>query len=175
MTSVGVSRAARETLRSRFLDQVQRWYFDDELPPTPDTLKPLEDCTEPLPEKTGELLDIPVGSTYGDAVDEFAPGGMYVLDLHGYPVREAVELADETLRTAHGTGFQFVQLIHGAPDIQHKMTAQVLGRGGIKWELRGCLARGDWDSWVYPRRSAKHRIGDGSMILAIKTSQNGVE
>ena len=159
-----------ESERARFEAVVQKWYFDDEASPTPDMLKPLEDCTEPLPEKTCEFLDLPVGSTYGDAVNEFAPGGMYVLDLHGLSVRDAIEIAEETINTAHEAGFRFVKLIHGAPEIRHHMTAQVLRRGGIKWELRGCLSRGDWDSWVYSRRSAKHRIGDGAMILALRAN-----
>lgn len=157
-----------ESERARFETVVQRWYFDDEPPPTPDTLMPLEGCTEPMSEKTCELLDLPVGSTYGDVVEHFAPNGMYVLDLHGYPVRQAVELAERMVKAAWEAGFEFIKVIHGAPDIRHKLSASVLGRGGIKCELRDCLSRGDWNQYVYPRRSRRHRIDDGSMILALR-------
>src|SRR5579885_595131 len=88
-----------------------------------------------------------------------------VLDLHGYSVWEAVELAEETIRKAWERGCRYVQLIHGAPDIRHWKIASVLGRGAIKWTLRGFLARGDWNELVYGRRSRRHQIDDGSMIL----------
>ena len=156
------------TLRSRFQVAVEKWYFDDASPPAPDVVKPLADDDEQLPEKSCDFLGLDVGSTYQDAVEVFAPGDMYVLDLHGYPVGQAIGIAEDTIKAAHDAGFGFVKLIHGAPDIRHKMTAEVLGRGGIKWELRGCLARGDWSEFVYPRRSMKHRIGDGAMILALR-------
>lgn len=168
MTDTRIQKETLESARSRFQLQIEKWGLGDGLPPSPDILKPLEDDGEMLPEKYCELLDLNDGSTYADAVEEFAPDDMYVLDLHGYPVRQAIELAEDTVKAAHEAGFGFVKLIHGAPDICHKMTADVLGRGGIKWELRGCLARGDWSKFVYPRRSMKHRIGDGEMILALR-------
>jgi hypothetical protein len=60
------------------------------------------------------------------------------------------------------------EAIHGAPDIGHHATAWALGRGGIKWALRGCLARGEWGEWGYSRRSTKHVIEDGAMTLALR-------
>ena len=166
MATTGIDK--HESVRSRFQVQIEKWYFDDALPPAPDVLKPLVDCCDTLPEKYCDLLGLAVGSTYRDAVDKFAPGDMYVLDLHGYPVRQAVEIAGDTVKAAYEAGFEYIKLIHGAPDVEHRMTAQVLGRGGIKWELRGFLARGDWSRYVYPRRSAKHGIGDGAMALALR-------
>lgn len=41
-------------------------------------------------------------------------------------------------------------------------------RGSIKWGLRGALARGEWDRFVYHRRSARHKIDAGSMTLALR-------
>jgi len=91
------------------------------------------------------------------------------VDLHGYPVWQAREVAENTIEEAlRQPDVASITLIHGAPYIRHHAAARALGRGGIKWSLRGCLARGEWDQWVYPRRSRKHRIGDGSMTLALR-------
>ena len=92
-----------------------------------------------------------------------------VVDLHGYPVWQALEVAEAAILDANQQpGVNSITLIHGAPDIRHHAVAQALRRGGIKWSLRGCLARGEWDKWVYPRWSKRHRIGDGSMTLALR-------
>ena len=108
--------------------------------------------------------------SYEQAVEKLPPlETVYVLDLHGYPVWQAVELATQSIRAAYEAGFEFIKLIHGAPDIRHHLTAQVLGRGGIKWSLRGCLSRGEWSDFVYSRRSSKHVIDDGSMTLKLRT------
>lgn len=94
--------------------------------------------------------------------------GKLVVDLHGYPVRQAVEVAEKAIRDARQDGFCLIKLIHGAPDIRHWKTAEVLGRGGIKWALRGALSRGDWRENVYGRRSRQHSVEDGSMTLALR-------
>jgi hypothetical protein len=91
------------------------------------------------------------------------------IDLHGHPVWEAVELATEKIKEAWEQGRTHVTFIHGAPDIRHWQTASVLGRGGIKWQLRGHLASGAWMPYAYNRRSSKHFIGDGSMTLALRS------
>jgi hypothetical protein len=90
------------------------------------------------------------------------------IDLHGYPVWEAIELASQKIKAAWEQGRTHITFIHGAPDIPRWSTALVLGRGGIKWALRGCLARGEWLPYAYNRRSSKHYIGDGSMTLALR-------
>lgn len=97
-----------------------------------------------------------------------ATEGTLVVDLHGYPVRQAVEVAEEAIRDARQNRFAFIKLIHGAPDIRHWQTASILGRGGIKWALRGALSRGDWGQNVYGRRSRRHTIDDGAMTLALR-------
>jgi len=92
----------------------------------------------------------------------------YTLDLHGYTVREAVELADKKVREAWENGYDHITLIHGCPDVRHWRQAEEWGRGGIKWELRGYLACGDWKDYVYYRRSKKHKVDGGYMTLAVK-------
>jgi hypothetical protein len=91
------------------------------------------------------------------------------VDLHGYPVWEAVEIAETRIREAwNQPAIEAITFVHGAPEIRNHGVAQALGRGGIKWSLRGCLARGEWNEWVYGRRSKKHRIEDGSMTLTFR-------
>jgi hypothetical protein len=143
--------------------------LDGEAPPLlPHILKPLESCGDIVPAKYCEMLGIPVGSTYAQAVELFAPSGVYELDLHGYSVWEALELAERTIRDAWECGYRRIAIIHGAPDIRHPMQARH-GRGGIKWGLRGLLYRGEWNKYVYGRRSRKHWIDDGYMSLALRT------
>ncbi len=100
------------------------------------------------------------------------PDDDHTLDLHGYPVWQALETATAKVKEAWERGWKEVKLIHGAPDIGHWQTAWAVGRGGIKWGLRGLLSQGEWNQYVYPRRSRRHRIGDGAMTLAI-TPRNG--
>jgi hypothetical protein len=93
------------------------------------------------------------------------------IDLHGYPVWEAVELATSSIKKAWQQRRSEITLIHGAPDVQHWTIATMLGRGGIKWQLRGHLARGEWKEFVFNRRSKKHHIGDGHMTLALRPNE----
>jgi hypothetical protein len=53
-------------------------------------------------------------------------------------------VATAGIKEAWEQGKTHITLIHGAPDIRHHQIAWMLGRGGIKWALRGCLARGEW-------------------------------
>lgn len=94
-----------------------------------------------------------------------------VVDLHGYSVREAEDIAGAKIAEAWRSGCSYITLIHGSPLIRHHMIAQMMQRGGIKWRLRGMLARGDWNRYVYPRRSRKHYISDGSMTLRLRPYQ----
>ena len=72
------------------------------------------------------------------------------------------------MQEAWKNGYSSITLIHGSPQINHHMTARAVGRGGIKWELRGRLSRGLWREHVFGRWSKKHRIEDGSMTLALR-------
>jgi hypothetical protein len=92
-----------------------------------------------------------------------------VIDLHGYPVWEALEVADKEIEKAwKQPDVESITLIHGAPDVYHHAVARQLGRGGIKWALRGRLAQGEWSNMVYGRRSKRHIIEDEAMTLALR-------
>ena len=94
------------------------------------------------------------------------------VDLHDFTLIEAQEVADRKVQEAWEKGYKTITLIHGSPLIRHHMVARVLGRGSIKWVLRGRLAQGAWSQFVYNRRSVKHRIDDGSMTLAVRPNPN---
>jgi hypothetical protein len=91
-----------------------------------------------------------------------------VVDLHGLSVYEAIETTYDAIQQAWKDGYELITLIHGAPDVRHHMTASILGRGGIKWALRGLLARGEYNEFAYGRRSRRHFIEGGSMTLALR-------
>jgi hypothetical protein len=99
----------------------------------------------------------------------------YTLDLHGYTLDEAMEVVDDKVREAWTNGYKFITLIHGSPFIRSHMQAKHQGRGRIKWELRGRLARGSWGKYMFYRRSKKHDLRDGSMVLALKPNPNANE
>ena len=90
------------------------------------------------------------------------------VDLHGYSTWEALELADKKVQEAWEKQYDYIMLIHGAPDVTHHFHVKILQRGSIKWGLRGRLYRGEWMEYVYCRRSTKHSIYDGSMRLALR-------
>jgi hypothetical protein len=91
-----------------------------------------------------------------------------VVDLHGYPASQALDLAAEAVERAWNDQRKFITLIHGAPDVGHWAQVNSAGRGSIKWGLRGALARGEWGRFVYSRKSNRHRIDAGSMTLALR-------
>ncbi|MFY9614399.1 MAG: hypothetical protein WAT58_03275 [Candidatus Dormiibacterota bacterium] len=69
------------------------------------------------------------------------------LDLHGYDVATAVDIALRVVREAYDNGYLEVEVLHGARDVVDPVHPGE-GRGGIKWELRRMLDRGQFDAWV---------------------------
>ena len=82
-----------------------------------------------------------------------------VVDLHGYPVWEAVEVATAKIREAWEKGFEEITLIHGAPDIYHHRIAWVVGRGGIKWHCGAAWHGASGASGLCPATSTSSRTG----------------
>ncbi len=87
------------------------------------------------------------------------------VDLHGYDVLSATDVAMVALREAYANGYQHLELLHGAADVVDPVEAGG-GRGGIKWELRRMLDRGQFDA--YCRNRNEHALLEGMMRLAIK-------
>ena len=75
------------------------------------------------------------------------PGRVRRVDVHGYDVLSAVEVASVAIREAYENGYPEVEIVHGARDVTSHVAAGD-GRGAIKWELRAMLDRGEFNSWV---------------------------
>ncbi|MFN2465503.1 MAG: hypothetical protein ABR598_04475 [Candidatus Dormibacteria bacterium] len=101
------------------------------------------------------------------------PGGQpargrraYRLDLHGYDVATACELAQQFTREAYANGYHTIELVHGARDVTEPVRAGE-GRGGIKWELRRMFDHGQFDAFC--RRQDSHLM-EGSITLALRAN-----
>jgi hypothetical protein len=97
------------------------------------------------------------------------------VDLHGYDVLTAVDLARLSVSEAYLNGYSYVELLHGAADVTEPVAAGAGARGGIKWELRRMLERGEFDSWC--RSHHEHALLEGMMRLALRPNptQRGEE
>jgi hypothetical protein len=89
------------------------------------------------PERSGRGRPAPSG----------AAAGVRRLDLHGYDVATAVDLTVLTLREAYQNGYRQVDVLHGSRGVVHPVDPGE-GRGGIKWELRRMIDRGQFDAWA---------------------------
>jgi hypothetical protein len=67
------------------------------------------------------------------------------VDLHGYDVLSAVDLAVSRVEDAYRTGYEEGELLHGAGDVHEPVET---GRGRIKWELRRLHDGGGLDRWI---------------------------
>jgi hypothetical protein len=91
-----------------------------------------------------------------------AAGRVRRLDLHGYDVLTALDLARLTVEEAYANGYQAVEILHGARDVTSRVSGGD-GRGGIKWGLRGMLERGEFNALV-----ASSQVMEGSLRLELK-------
>ncbi|MHB8509328.1 MAG: hypothetical protein ACYDGR_11865 [Candidatus Dormibacteria bacterium] len=89
------------------------------------------------------------------------------LDLHGYDVLTATELANLTVREAYQNGYQAVELLHGAADVVEPVKGGE-GRGGIKWELRRMLDEGRFDEFCRSRQD--HQLLEGMLRLMLRNN-----
>ena len=79
------------------------------------------------------------------------------IDLHGYPVWQAREVAREFVKVAWEAGHGQVTLIHGARAADHPWSGLVRsGYGGIKWSLRSMLRNREFEPYARGPRSRKH-------------------
>jgi hypothetical protein len=91
------------------------------------------------------------------------------LDLHGYAVSSAREIAKEFVKAAWEAGHDHVVLIHGARAARHPRSKLVLdGYGGIKWSLRAMLRGGEFDPYARSPRSPMHLLEPTRLIIALE-------
>ena len=115
------------------------------------------------------VLECPDGCHLSEAE---ASDRCYVLDLHGYTVRDAVRISKLRVREAWENGFRRIRLIHGSALIKSGIDAWYLGRGGIKWELRRRVERGQWSRYVDTDHPELHDIRNAVMTLALRPNPN---
>jgi hypothetical protein len=84
------------------------------------------------------------------------------VDLHGYDVLSALELAETRVREAYEGGYSEVELLHGSARIETPIDE---GRGRIKSELRRMFDGGRFDQWADRSRSWPKAA---SLVLALK-------
>lgn len=84
------------------------------------------------------------------------------VDLHGHDVMTALELSAIRVREAQANGWEAVELVHGAADVEEPVSE---GRGRIKWDLRRMAATGRFDRWIDRTRTWEKA---GSLVLYLK-------
>ena len=78
------------------------------------------------------------------------------LDLHGYDIHTAVELAVQCAAAAWEHGFARLTILHGARQVTSPAAASSSRQGAIKWAIRGALDDGEFSRWALPPRSEQH-------------------
>lgn len=84
------------------------------------------------------------------------------VDLHGYDVLGALELAELRVQEAFENGYATVELLHGAGDVAEPVEK---GRGRIKWALRRLVEEGRFYGYCLPDRTW---LKAGSIVLYLK-------
>lgn len=88
----------------------------------------------------------------------------HVLDLHGYDVVTALELATARVADAYRNGYTQIELVHGAANVTEPAAE---GRGRIKWALRRMAAEGGFDAYCRPGETWPRA---GSLVLALRAN-----
>jgi hypothetical protein len=84
------------------------------------------------------------------------------VDLHGHDVVTAVDLALRRVAEAHNNGYESIELLHGAADVEEPVTE---GRGRIKWELRRAAQSGLFNRWADSSRTWEKA---GSLVIYLR-------
>lgn len=86
------------------------------------------------------------------------------VDLHGHDVLTAVDFAVRRVAEAYGNGYESVELIHGAADVEEPVE---FGRGRIKWELRQAARAGVFSRWADPAHTWEKA---SSLVLRVRAN-----
>jgi hypothetical protein len=95
------------------------------------------------------------------------------MDWHGYGLDQVETWADRIVEAAWSNGFEWVEFVHGAPDLATRGSlgwkgGSLEGRGTIKQLLRKRLFGNRWHRWARERREGMHRVEDGRMLIALR-------
>jgi len=86
------------------------------------------------------------------------------VDLHGHDVVTALELAIVRVSEAQRNGYEEIELLHGAADVEEPVEE---GRGRIKWELRRMARTGRFNQWAEPDQTWEKA---GSLVLHLRAN-----
>jgi hypothetical protein len=94
------------------------------------------------------------------------------MDWHNYSLDQVDTWADRIVESAWAHGYEWVEFVHGAPDIATRgsfgRTGNVGGRGTIKQLLRKRLFGNRWHRWAREMRQGMHRVEEGHMVIALR-------
>jgi hypothetical protein len=98
---------------------------------------------------------------------------MVRVDWHHYSLDQVDTWADRVVEAAWAHGYEWVEFVHGAPDVGTRGTLgwdgrAAAGRGTIKELLRRRLFGNRWHRWARGRREGMHRLEEGSMTIALR-------
>lgn len=111
------------------------------------------------------------------------------MDWHHYSLDQVDTWADRIVEAAWTHGYEWVEFVHGAPDIGTRgsfgrrsegaggageggATPRVAGRGTIKELLRRRLFGNRWHRWARDMRQGMHRVEEGNMVIALRENPN---
>jgi hypothetical protein len=98
------------------------------------------------------------------------------MDWHGYAPDQVAVWSDRIVESAFAHGFQYVEFVHGAPDVPARgspgYNEGFRGRGQVKELLRKRLYGNAWRRWTADRREARHRVYEGRMLVALRENSN---
>jgi len=99
--------------------------------------------------------------------------GTVRMDWHHYSLDQVDTWADRIVEAAFEHGFEYVEFVHGAPDVATRgsfgrMENVPDGRGTIKQLLRKRLFGNRWHRWALEMRDGRHRVEEGQMLIALR-------
>lgn len=99
-------------------------------------------------------------------IEESLESGIKEVNLHGYSVETAMEVARAVIAEAYENGVPYVRLIHGYNTSRPR--TYPYGAPTIKEELLRLLAEGIFVRHAYSKNSRRHQRRAGFIILAIR-------
>ena len=99
-------------------------------------------------------------------IEESLESGVKEVDLHGYSVETALEVARTVIAEAHENGYAYVRLIHGYKTSRAR--TYPYGAPTIKEELVRLLEEGVFLRYAYSKKSRRHLRRAGFLTLALR-------
>ena len=98
------------------------------------------------------------------------------VDLHGYTLWSAIEVAHAAVQAAWERGYESVRLVHGARMAHHHWSGVVRGGyGSIKWALRSNLRSGQFEPYSRGPHSRKHVRGPVVLTVALRPNRDPMD